>query len=416
MSNFSILKRIIGNRDVKNGSLLAFAHVLTLMLGLGTTIVWTRWMPIEIFGQFKVVMGAISFAGAFCLLGTGQAALMSASSEADGNLLGLIRKKFQGNLVGVSLLLIGASYYYWMRQDTVTLAAGLVAAALLFPLYNTSDVWSGWLNGKAQFIRLATGRLLASVLAFFAALIIVLFYVRVVWLAIAILLVILSLQNVYMLGGALRLRANERSDNEIIRFGWHANYALGFTSILALDVVFLEYVHSVEEVALYAVALVLPGLLKTVFGIIGQVVAPKIYATKSPQELWVIFKRKFYWLTLVFIICGVAGFFIIPLVIPTLFSERYAASADYAKWLWLTISCVGSFTYLGSALLATRREIYLYIPNIGHPIALMVLYFLLVDFGAAGMVFAKCISALLLAGYYGAAFCVYLIRGVQTSA
>jgi len=413
--NSSILKRIVGSRDVKNGSLLGFAHALTLLLGLSTTIVWTRWMPIEIYGQFKVVMGVISFAGAFCLLGIGQAALMSASSQADGNLLGLIRKKFQGNLVGVSLLLIGAGYYYWMRQDTVSLAVGLVAAAFLFPFYNTGDVWAGWLNGKGQFIRLAIGRLLASTLAFFAVLIVILFYVRTVWLAIAILLVMLSLQNVFMLGRALRLRANEHSDKEIIRFGWHAHFAFGFTSILALDVLFLEYVHSVEEVALYAVALVLPGLLKTIFGIIGQVVAPKIYATDSPRELWAIFKSKFYWLTFVFVILGVAGFLAIPIVTPLLFTERYVASADYAKWLWLTISCVGSFTYLGSALLATRREIYLYIPNVGHPVVLMILYFSLVDFGASGMVFAKCISTLLLAGYYGAAFCVYLIRGTKAS-
>ena len=368
-------------------------------------------MPIETFGQFKVVMGVLSFAGAFSLIGLGQVGLMSASSHADGNLVPLIRSKLLGNLGGASLILCAGAYYYWLREDSVTLAAGLLAAALLFPLYNITDVWAGWLNGKGQFVSLAAGRLLASGLALLTVLLMVLFHIWSVWLAIVILLALFSVQNAIMLCKALTLRANKDANDELMRFGRHATFALMFSSMLALDVVFLEHFHAAEEVALYAVALTLPGLLKTFFGIIGQVVAPKIYAIDSPRELWPSFKKKFFWLTLVFVVLGLIGFFLIPRMIPIIFSEQYAAAGDYARWLWLVISCVGSFTYLGSALLATKRAIYVYVPNIGHPIILFFLYFLFVDFGAGGMVYAKCVSTLLIAGYYGISFYIYMLRG-----
>jgi O-antigen/teichoic acid export membrane protein len=103
-----------------------------------------------------------------------------------------------------------------MREDSVALAAGLLAAALLFPTYNSNDVWAGWLNGKGQLASLAAGRLLASGLALCAVVLMVLFHVGIVWLAIATLLALLPAQNVIMLSKALRLRANQESDNKLM--------------------------------------------------------------------------------------------------------------------------------------------------------------------------------------------------------
>lgn len=410
----SIFRIITGTRAIKDASVLGLAHALTLLLGLATTVAWTRWMPVEMYGQYKVVMGIISFAGAFSLIGVAQVALMSASSQADGNLVPLIRAKLIGNLGGASLILCAAAYYFWMREDSVALAAGVIAAALLFPLYNITDLWAGWLNGKKQFATLAAGRLLASGLGLCAVFLAVLIHIETVWFAVAILLFLLSVQNAFMLKKALNFRENKDRDNELMRFGRHATFALMFTSILALDVVFLEYFHAIEEVALYAVALVLPGLLKTFFAIVGQVVAPKIYETDNPREVWPSLKNKFYWLTLTFVVLGIAGFILIPELISLLFSERYAAAGDYSRWLWLVISCTGSLSYLGSALLATRQPKYVYMPNVGYPIILVLMYLALVDYGASGMVFARCLSATVLAAYYGLAFFEHLLNGKKT--
>lgn len=405
---------MVGTSVFKALSVLGFSHVLTMLLGLASTVAWTRWMPVEMFGQFKVVMGVVSFAGAFCLLGVGQVALMSASGHADGNLVPLLRSKLLANLFGATFILCGAAYYFWMREDSNALAAGLSVAAALFPLYNSNDVWAGWLNGKGEFASLAVGRLLTSGLALCAVLLMVMFNVGSLWLAIAIMLTLLSAQNLLMLGKALRLRANKDSDITLMRFGRHATVAMTFGSLLALDVVFLENFHDAEHVALYAVALALPGLLKPVFGIMGQVISPKIYAANSINELWPSFKNKFYLLTLGFIIVGVIGLFLIPVLLPILFSEKYAAVGNQAGWLWLVISSTGSFSYLGLALLATRRPAYAYIPNVGAPVITIFLWIIFVDYGAVGMVFARCMQAIILAAYYWIAFNGYLIKRGNT--
>jgi O-antigen/teichoic acid export membrane protein len=405
-----------GTRAFRDASVLGSAHVLALLLGLASTIVWTRWMPAETFGQFKVVLGLIGFAGTFCLLGIGQVALMSASSKADGNLARLIRAKLLANLGGALLILGAAAYYFWSRADSIALVRGLLAAAIIFPLYNSSDLWMSWLNGKGRFGSLAAGRLITSALALCAVLLMALLHIDEVWLAVFLFLALLSVQNVFMLKRALRLRDNAEHNEDLMRFGRHATLALMFNSLLALDVVLLEHFHKAEEVALYAVALVFPEQVKTLFSIIGQLIAPKMYATDSPAELWATFRNKFLWLTLGFTALGLIGFVLIPLLVPLLFSPKYAAAADYGKWLWLAISCTGSLTFLGSALIATKRPMYVYTPYVGYPLCLVALYLVFVDYGASGMVYARSVCAVLLAAFYGMAFYAHVSKEGRTRA
>ena len=188
-------------------------------------------MPAETFGQFKVVLGVIGFAGTFCLLGIGQVALMSASSKADGNLARLIRAKLLANIGGALLILGAAAYYFWGRADSNALVRGLLAAAIIFPFYNSSDLWMSWFNGKGRFGSLAAGRLITSALALCAVLLMVFIHIEEVWLAVILFLVLLSAQNVLMLSRALRLRDNAEHNEDLMRFGRHATLALMFNSL-----------------------------------------------------------------------------------------------------------------------------------------------------------------------------------------
>jgi len=413
---YSLIKRIVSSKSFKAATVLGVSHAMTLLLGLASTVVWTKWMPVETYGQFKVIQGVISFAAAFCLIGASQVALMSATSNADGNLARVLRRKLLANLGGSLLILSAAGYYFLIRTDSGAIAAGLVSAAVLFSLYNLSDLWMAWFNGKGSFGQLAVGRLVASALALCTVLILVVFQISYVWQAVVIFLGLVVVQNVLMLKWALRLRENSNCDIEILQYGRHASIALMFTNILGLDVVFLENFHLAEEVALYSVALVLPTLLKTFFGIIGQVVAPQIYAADSLTNLWASFKGRFIWLTLGFVLLGLVGFMLIPKLVTLLFSHQYSAAGDLSKWLWLVIASVGSFTYLGSALLATKNKYHIYIPNAGYTILLIMLSIVFIDYGAGGMIYARCISAILLATYYCVAFFVYISKRNQLSA
>lgn len=402
-----ISSRLSGFQGV--GSLGA-VHVLVLACGLGANVVWTRFMSQETFGAFKVVLSFINVVSAFCLMGASQVATMSAARDADGNLLPLLRTKLLVNLAGAAVVLGGALYYTAVSPELTGVGRGLFAAAVLFVLYNTSDLWTSWLNGKSRFSELALGRITTSLLALASILLLSMAGVNDLAIIVFLHLTVLGLQNLYMLRRALQLRSNDNVDAEIIALGRHANYAMMVGSLLSFDMILVGHFHSSNVVAIYAVALIFPEQIKALFSIVGQVLAPRMYQAKSLDQMWSGLRGDFILLTLGFITLGVVGFFLLPVVTSLLFSSKYAEAANHGKWLWLAIASLGSTSYLGGALTARHKVVAIYASSIAYPMLLLGLYFAWIGDGVSGMVTARVQATVALAAFYVAAFAYYLTQ------
>jgi O-antigen/teichoic acid export membrane protein len=367
-------------------------------------------MPQETFGQFKVVMAFLGVVSAFCFLGTSQAAVMSASKGADGNLALLLRGKFLANIGGAILILGGAAYFAWLRNSSGPVAIALMAAALFFPLYNTSDVWIAWLNGKSEFRVLANGRIVTALLTLVSVLTFGLVGDTDVWVIVLVLVAALSAQNVFLLRKALKYRSGSIEDKRLIRLGRHATVAMLFSALLALDVLILDYYFNPGDVAIYAVALLFPDQIRAIFSIFIQTISPRMYRCESLRELWAGFRTEFLVLTLGFVFIAVLGFFLFPVMIPWLFSEKYAVAAEYGKWLWLTIGLLGSTSFLGVALTARHSLITIYATGVGYPLCLGGLYFYWIEEGVEGMVTARIVATCAMAALFVGAFAIHLWR------
>jgi len=389
---------------------LAMVHIVSLGCGIAATVVWTRMMPQETFGQFKVVMAFLGVVSAFCFLGTSQAAVMSASKGADGNLALLLRGKFLANIGGAILILGGAAYFAWLRNSSGPVAIALMAAALFFPLYNTSDVWIAWLNGKSEFRVLANGRIVTALLTLVSVLTFGLVGDTDVWVIVLVLVAALSAQNVFLLRKALKYLSGSIEDKRLIRLGRHATVAMLFSALLALDVLILDYYFNPGDVAIYAVALLFPDQIRAIFSIFIQTISPRMYRCESLRELWAGFRTEFLVLTLGFVFIAVLGFFLFPVMIPWLFSEKYAVAAEYGKWLWLTIGLLGSTSFLGVALTARHSLITIYATGVGYPLCLGGLYFYWIEEGVEGMVTARIVATCAMAALFVGAFAIHLWR------
>jgi O-antigen/teichoic acid export membrane protein len=384
---------------------LGAARAFGMLCGLATTVIWARLMPPEVFGEFKVVIAAITFVSAFCLLGTAQAAIMAAAKNQDGSLALLLRHKLFANAAG-SIALAGAAVYYgFAPAGSQAIALGLLAAALAFPLYNTTDIWMSWANGKSRFDEVASGQAALSLLALAAIGAVALFGIEQVWIVMLVYLGALAGVNVAMMTRAAAQRTNADIDRLLIAYGRHATVAMMFGSLLALDVVILNHFHSPADVAVYVIALQFPEQLKGILALLGQVVAPRLYAVGNLAQSWQSLRRLFWILYSTTLVIGLVGFLALPPIMDLLFGAHYAAAADHAKWLWLALACTNPITtYLGTALLATRQKMFLYVPNIGFPLLLLALYMTLVSYGVEGMVLSRIIASVTLAAFYVSTF------------
>lgn len=398
------LRSLFKHRQVGHAAVLGGATFIMALCGIATNVIWTRWLPQEVFGGFKVVFALVNMVGTVCLLGTGQATLMSAAQNADGNLIRLIRGKLFANVGGSLLLLVAAGYYVYGANSNGSIAFGLVSAALIFPVYNITDLWTSWLNGKSRFRELATGRALIYILPLSSLVSVVFFDISELWKVALIYFTLTSLQNIIMLKRILALRANSTCDEGILAVGRHATFAMMLGGIVSLDVLILNHFFSAADVAIYSVALVLPDLIKSLLSIIGQLFAPKVNAGQPLSVFWANYKEIFLILTVGLVAVGVIGFFLLPLVVPLLFSEKYIASAQYSKWLWIVMSCIGPFGILGNALISTRKIVFTYGTFLGYPILLVILWSIFATEGVAGIVIARILAMVGLHLFYAAGF------------
>ncbi|MDO8877132.1 MAG: hypothetical protein Q8M24_08925 [Pseudolabrys sp.] len=367
-------------------------------------------MSIELFGEFRTLTGIVGFVSAFALMGTGQAVLMSASKNADGNYSALLRSKLKANC-WASLVLSGAALYHlWSPSGSAAIGLGLLAVAAIFPIYNTSDFWMAWLNGKSRFLELALGRSLISALGIAAVAAVALTSVTQLWVVCLVYFGFAAAQSGWALLRTSRQRANDTKDVSIPAFGVHSSIAMAFSGLLSLDVVVLNHLFSAQDVAIYAVALQFPELLKRLFSVMDSIISPKIYAAVDFKSIWPEIKGAFLTVTVGCVAIGIVGFFLLPPLTVLLFSERYADAAEFGRWLWLAVACCGSTTLLAPALLSTQKPFFVYAPYIGYPLFQAVLFASLVSNGIGGLTLARIVGVLVLSAFYVGGF-VYCLRG-----
>lgn len=375
-----------------------------MVCGLAATTVWARWLPAETYGEFRTVLSVISFVSMFCLLGTSQAATMAAAQNRDGSLIPLLRNKLIASSLGGVALVGAAAYYAGLHGNSPGIAAGLISAAVIFPVYNISDIWFSWANGKARFAEQAAGRAMIAVLGLGTVATAGLLGEARLWLILLGYMAAQAAVNTVMLFRAMARRKNADVDTSILRYGHHATLALAFNSLLALDMVILNHFGSAREVAVYAIALQFPEQLKTAFAVLGQSVSPYLYHSASVTESWRSLHRAFWMVCAGMAVLGAAGFFALPPLTRWLFTERYADAAEYGKWLWLVLAWTGPSMFLQIATLATKRPFFIYAPNVGYPILLITLFVCLAPEGVVGIVTARIIGYVAMAALYVGSF------------
>ena len=402
------LKAFTDKRDMRAIATLAFVHGVILLCGLGSSVIWTRMMSPESFGEFRLVLSVLAFVGGFCLLGTGQAALMSASQGMDGNFNRLLASRLWANLAGSGGLLAAAAYYW--RDGNSDVALALAIAAVLFPSYNLSDFWMSWLNGKRAFGELSTARAVNAAIPVFALVMAVLIDTRQTWVVILILMLAIGVQNVTRVFRSRNSLQGTQSDLKVLAYGHHNSIAMAFSSLLALDVIILERWHSPIEVASYAVALQLPSSLKGLISIFGQVLAPRVYEQTNVRDAWVVIRRPFFALQAGFILIGLVGFFWLEPIMIFLFTREYSAAIELSRWLWLATCITGPAVYLVPLLASTKRLLFVYGPYFGYPLVLTCLFLALGSEGVSGVVTARIGAMIALAAFYVLGFVFLLFR------
>jgi O-antigen/teichoic acid export membrane protein len=408
----------VGRRSIRrtDGSLRSIAILVVsrgFVAGAGflASALWAHYFSKDSYGRYQILVAVASVVASFCLTGLDDATLISAAKKKDGNLWPIIKLRLIASTIGAVAIAVWAIVRYWY-PDPILAEAMLVSAALFIPA-QLASIWQSFTNGKGKFRALTIGQValssgnLVAVATFVAAG--ATSHSMLPW-------VVLGGQGATATIGILlqfwlrNIKETDDRDPAIIRYGHHVTVASLIGWVFSADRLIVGEVMTPADVAVLSVAIVLPAQVKVFFNAFEQVFLPGVTAAASVADAWVYIKPRMFRLGAAYITLGLIGFFLLPILIPLFFSQRYIDAVPYAKWLWLSTCMASPFVFLASILNAQQDRRFLYTRRLSSQLILLAMFFILIpQFGLLGAIVARIINHAILI-VFNTAYFAHVIR------
>jgi O-antigen/teichoic acid export membrane protein len=393
--------RVDARYFINGGFWLSLGQVTTIVFGLLTTVLLTRYLPETSYGIYKYLIALVAIFSAFSLSGVGQSILQTAAKGYGNFYRENISLIFKFNLL-ISLSALSGSVYYWYNDNTL-LSIGCLLIALIQPITQTFQSIPAYLNGKGNF-KLSTKIHLARMSFISATTLITLFLTQsVLWLFLA---YISSHLVVNLVTYYLFIKPASKTPTHITQK--YLNYAK-HTSLRNLiegiaskaDAIIIFTSLGAVELALYSVATVIPEQIKSSLKNVATLLMPKYAKIDDPDILIKTLPKRSFQLLVILVLITIAYILIAPLVIPFLF-PKYPEAVLYTQ-----IAAISFPTFIAllphSILKAKLANSELYKINTINSILQIILVFLGATFyGLMGVVVATIIRRVfnLLVAYY----------------
>jgi O-antigen/teichoic acid export membrane protein len=392
MSELS-LRRLV----LKNTGVLGASQVAVMATQLATTLILSRYLGAEGFGQYSYVFAFYMLFLAVNDLGITTVAVRDVAQRRDE------ASEIISGLLSLRVLLAAGSMLVawaviWRLGTTPELRTALALFALILPLTALQlplTVFRVELKPEYPAAVGVVSRILG--LGFIAAL---------VWLhagVVAMIAAYLAAELLYVLGGlhyARRLvRLTWRVDPSLWSRAVRAGIVVGFINFFAmwinrLDFLMLERMTTLAQVGLYAAAYRVTNTAEALPLLVMGSIYPLLARHKEePDRLRRIYQQSLLYLSLLGLLMGVAVTAVAPWLVPLLFGPGYeGATAALRALVWSSV-CVYVFLTSNNLLLSVGRErrlLVLYAMGAGLNLVLNLLW--IPRFGIVGAALATTAS------------------------
>jgi O-antigen/teichoic acid export membrane protein len=322
--------RVDARYFINGGFWLSLGQVTTIVFGLLTTVLLTRYLPETSYGIYKYLIALVAIFSAFSLSGVGQSILQTAAKGYGNFYRENISLIFKFNLL-ISLSALSGSVYYWYNDNTL-LSIGCLLIALIQPITQTFQSIPAYLNGKGNF-KLSTKIHLARMSFISATTLITLFLTQsVLWLFLA---YISSHLVVNLVTYYLFIKPASKTPTHItqkyLNYAKHTslqNVVAGIANKADALIIFTR-LGSVE-LALYSVATVIPEQVWASFKSLAALLIPKYAKVSDPNILIKTLPVRSLQLLTLLILVTTAYILISPFLIPFLF-PNYPEAVLYTQ-------------------------------------------------------------------------------------
>jgi len=379
------------------------------VLTFSLSVIFARFAAQVLYGQYKFAVSVFALLSILALPGMNTAIFQAIAKGANSAIVQGTRTKLKFAALA-SLPLAGIAGYLFLKGSNFGWA--FIGAIPLFPLaygFANSAFYLGKKRFQASGIALVFHQILhfsfisAAILLFQDAILVVVAY-----------LLAQALANIVVYWLIIRdfpPFASDQScnDSDFLRYGGHLTLMQVISSFAQqADKLLLTYFLGFQQVAIYAIAYVIPNMLKGLFKQISTLVFPRLTVTLE-EKVYAKVKAKAFHLLVVGGLGTVILLFSLPLIIPFVYTERYIASIVPAQILGLSLVFVPLIQTLRPALLAHRKTQELYKFYLIASLSRLIMFFILIPFlGLVGAALSVFLSRIVAVTYLW-----YAVRGMS---
>lgn len=375
---------------LRGGFWLTLAQVATTIAGFILSIAFARYLPKDIYGNYRYILSLAPLIGAFSLTGLNTAIIQSVARGNEG----VLKSSFWLNLrwsIPSALLAFSGSAYYFFRDNQI-LGISLLVIGVLTPILNSAGLFASFITGKKDFRRLSQYTIIDNLIPV-ACLFIALYFTRSVLPLIFVYFASHTVIGLVLYSRTLRkYQPQPINDPEIISY----SKRLSLLNILAIitaqvdKVLIFTWLGSVE-LAIYGIATSFPEHIKALLRNTSSLMIPKFAEKRFGSDSLNLKKKVFQFaaiVTAVIIVYILAAPYIFQIFFPT-----YPESIQYSRIFALSVISMIALVPQ-SILISQKRENELSRVSIWSSIFQIVILLIFIHYwGLMGVVIARVLSA-----------------------
>lgn len=358
----------------KSGFWLTIGNGVSMMSAFLLSLAFARFVPKEIYGNYKFILSISSILGIFYLSGTGQALASSVARGFDGT----IRYAFWTNLKWdyiASIIYAAISVYYFLAGN-YNISISFIIIGILSPIIASAILYDSFLIGKKDFRTETKYVAIQNIFSALTIFITLYFFSGAPALILANLLSTAVITTVLLVVTVKKYSPSRNIDYSIKDLSFHLS-AINILSTIAdnIDHILIFHYLGGAKLAIYAFAIAIPNQIKGFFKNISTLALPK-FSEQDMKSINKMIARKMLIVGGLALLISIVYIIVAPTIYELLF-PAYKESVIYSQILSLSlIGMMASLPYTALQSQGKKREIYFY--NISFSIIKILLTVVLI--------------------------------------
>lgn len=370
---------------------LSARQVIFSICAFITAIAFARFLPKEIYGQYKYILSIAGILAITTLSRIDTGVILSTANGLEGIVKKAFKIRIKWGIIGLIASIVLAIYFY--INNNILFALCFLIISVFIPIMDSSQVYLAYLNGKKIFDIHAKYNAIIRIIATII-LISVIFLTNNLILIILTYFLVYTILRLFFLNRTLKkFPPNKKQDPKYIRYGKELSFLRIVVEISSyLDKILIFKYLGAVQLAIYAFAIAPVNQINTILQSVRVIALPK-FSTGKEQEIKKTLPKKIIKAMFIVIIIVITYIIFAPYIYK-IFFPQYLESISYSRLFSISL-ILFPMTFIPGYFSAKIKKKKIYSLTLSAPIIRITLLLILTPiYGIIGVISANIITNL----------------------